>query len=58
MNTIIKTITQERINLYKKENVLEWATKFKVTIEEIRIAVLAVGSIALNVEAYLKLQIP
>jgi hypothetical protein len=54
MHTITKTIPQERINLYKKDNVLSWATKFKVTIEEIRIAVLAVGSIALNVEGYLK----
>jgi uncharacterized protein DUF3606 len=58
MNTILKAIAQERINLYKKDNVLEWAAKFKVTIEEIRTAVLAVGSIAINVDAYLKAQKP
>ena len=49
-----KTISQERINLYKKDDVLSWATKFKVSIEQIKIAVLTVGSIAINVEAYLK----
>lgn len=45
---------RDRISLSEDYEVEEWSKKFKVTPEELRQAVKKVGSIAKDVEKYLK----
>ena len=45
---------RDRINLSEDYEVQDWSKKFGVSPDELRTAVQKVGSVAMNVEAYLK----